>query len=643
MDHDDPFATDPTGRLELSMVTAGLTLAARYRLEALLAQSRDVMTWRAADLILSRPVLIHLLGPEDERLGWVLQAARRAATVTDSRFLRVLDAMEAHGQEPWSFVVCEFAVGDSLQTLLQAGPLETNQAAFIGHEVAAALGPLHARGLFHLRLGPDAVIITPNGNVKIVGFLIDAALRPEPGEDTMSWSEQEALDVAALGKLLYATTTARWPVAPSEPQRPAWGLNPAPLQGLPPSPGAANEQLWPAPHELNRAIDPELGAVVMAMLRPGLGLVGPRLNSADDVADSLDSLAGTIEAEESLEALVRDHRGLAAPPAAPAVLQSSSGWGGEQADRGDQATQQMAPVFDDDEDDYDASVNSLTVAGDARTAFPRNIAPTAPTAVESEPTDDDYYEDEFDEDDYPTNARGIRAQPERPRPVPAPPRQPANRPNAGTLGRRWVLVLIGFIVVALAVLQFNGCRNNAAAPGDSSSPAGASSVEPTLADPGPLEVVSVTPFDPVADGGTDDENPDLAALAIDGDPATSWDTLWYLNNPVFGGLKPGVGLLYDLGEPMSVAAVSLQLTNEPNGIAFMVPSADPSAATPPLGSASEWQVVAENQAAGAEVTLAPQTSVTTRWVLVYFTHLPPLDNGQFASGIAETVIIGTPA
>ena len=173
----DSPATDPTGRVVRPTATAGLMLSGRYRLEALLASTGGIMTWRATDNVLSRPVLMHLLPPDDERMGWVLNAARKAATITDARFLRVLDALEATGQEPWSFVVSEFAVGDSLQTLLGNGPVSGEQASYIVGQMASALAPLHARGMFHLRISPSSVIITVNGNIKIVGFLIDAALR----------------------------------------------------------------------------------------------------------------------------------------------------------------------------------------------------------------------------------------------------------------------------------------------------------------------------------------------------------------------------------------------------------------------------------------------------------------------------------
>ena len=42
--------------------------------------------------------------------------------------------------------------------------------------------------------------------------------------------------------------------------------------------------------------------------------------------------------------------------------------------------------------------------------------------------------------------------------------------------------------------------------------------------------------------------PTTAKNAIDGDPGTSWTTLTYRGNPALGGLKPGVGLMLDLGK-----------------------------------------------------------------------------------------------
>lgn len=608
MAESDDYPTNPTGRLDLSAVTAGLLLVGRYRLDALLLHNRGVMSWRAIDQVLSRPVLIHLLDPDDERIGWVLQAARRAATVNDSRFLRVLDALEASGQEPWSFVVCEFAVGDSVQNLLTEGALTSKQAGFIVREVAAALGPLHGRGLFHLRISPDSVIITANGNIKIVGFLIDAALRPEPGEDALTWAEQEAIDTRALGALLYGATTMRWPVLPSEPQLAQYGLAPAPT----------TEQGWPTPAELNRQVDPELSAVTMAILRPGLGAVGPSLHTADEIADALDGVVGPTGAEESLENLVRIHRGLAASSPTPAVVRRTSDWVSTAADP-EQATAQMAPVTQ-------VPVTRAPATSAPVAATPVDPGPPVPPAAEPRPRP---------VATEPDRGRRPAAAETRPKPVPAPARTPKPAPVAGgTLSRRWVLVLVGFIVVALIALQLRGCGSDQ--PTEPGTPVPGEETSVVIE---PVEIVAAFDFDPPADGGDANENSDQAHFAADGDPSTVWRTLTYLNNPVFGGLKPGVGMVLDLGREVPVATVSVILDNQPNAIQLMVPiESDPAAARPPMETVGQWQVIASNSAAGLQATLAPEAPVTTRWVMVYFTHLPPVGSALYRSGIAEAYV-----
>lgn len=654
MDPDDPFTTNPSMRLDLSMVTTGLTLTGRYRLEHLLVHNQEVMTWRAADLVLSRPVLIHLLAPDDERLGWVLQAARRAATVNDSRFLRVLDAMEGRGQEPWSFVACEYAIGDSLQTLLAEGPLETTQAAFVGHQVASALAPLHNRGLFHMRLGPDAIIITPNGNVKIVGFLIDQALRPVPGEDELTWAQQESCDITALGQVLYAATTAHWPVPPSMPQRPWWGMSPAPLRGLPPNPGTASEQSWASPQEVNRAISPELSGVVMAMLRPGLGMVGPSLRRADEVCDALDTMAGTLEAEESLERLVRERHGLGTGSSTPAVLATAAGWANGRANTTELPTQPMAAVDVDAPGDRPDTVGAASVGAPPASppmpsaAASTRLAPQQPTAVMPAsaispspvgtigPADID--QGTPLSDDLPTDVHYLRERDSRTRSSAASRR--SRRPGGRGRGLRLVVVLLSLAIGVAAVLQIGSCRQRNPPPsGATSQPGGPSSVQPE-----PLEIAAVSVFDPHADGGDGQENPAQAPLAVDGDAGTVWPTLQYVGNPVFGGLKPGVGLVLDLGAPRSVTAVQLALSNAPNGIQLMVPGQPiGQGVNPPTSGVAEWQAVVTDQAAGRDVTLTPPSPVTSRWVLVYFTRLPQLPSGQYGSGIAEATVLGTPA
>lgn len=190
---------------------AGLVLRNRYRLEELLVQREETQTWLAFDEMLARPVRVHLM-PADRPNKALLAAARRAAVASDYRFLRVLDATipkkseiaDTTGIGP--YIVCEYASGQTLEDLLAKGPLSTLEAAWLVREVADALVGMHARKLYHQRLSPTTVVVTTDGTVKIVGFLLEAEMTPSPRKVR----DPEAADVQALGRLLFSTLTGRW-------------------------------------------------------------------------------------------------------------------------------------------------------------------------------------------------------------------------------------------------------------------------------------------------------------------------------------------------------------------------------------------------------------------------------------------------
>ena len=186
--------------------------------------------------MLSRSVLVHLLPPGAEDEADLLTAARKASVATDSRFLRVLDAVHSGDPELSSYIVCEYATGQSLEMILSHGPLSGLEAAWVVREVADALAGVHGLGLYHRRINPDTVIITPTGNVKIVGLLIEAALRPTRHGIVHGADTPELVDVTDLGRLLYASLVCRWPGGPafSLPDAP---VGRAPLDDAAPGPG----------------------------------------------------------------------------------------------------------------------------------------------------------------------------------------------------------------------------------------------------------------------------------------------------------------------------------------------------------------------------------------------------------------------
>lgn len=74
---------------------------------------------------------------------------------------------------------------------------------------------------------------------------------------------------------------------------------------------------------------------------------------------------------------------------------------------------------------------------------------------------------------------------------------------------------------------------------------------------GTVKPVAATVFSP--DGGAD--APNLAGLAIDGDPTTVWPTDTYTDTPPFPNFKNGVGLMLQLPQPTEVGEVTVAVSS----------------------------------------------------------------------------------
>ena len=91
---------------------------------------------------------------DDPRAVRMNDAARRAATAADSRFLRVLDCDAYDGV---TYCVREWAGGRSLERMLGNGPLTGQQAGWLTREVSEALELLHRSGQPHGAISPATV------------------------------------------------------------------------------------------------------------------------------------------------------------------------------------------------------------------------------------------------------------------------------------------------------------------------------------------------------------------------------------------------------------------------------------------------------------------------------------------------------
>ncbi|MEV5978789.1 protein kinase family protein [Streptomyces sp. NPDC052114] len=195
----------PTGRGASSPpeLHSGHKLARRYRLEECVTRLDGFSSWRAVDEKLRRAVGVHLLPADHPRARSVLAAARSSALLGDPRFVQVLDAVE---ENDLVYVVHEWLPdATELTTLLAAAPLEAHDAYQLVSQVSQAMAAAHREGLAHLRLTPSAVLRTSTGQYRIRGLAVNAALRG------ISSDTPQRTDTEAIGALLYASLTQRWP------------------------------------------------------------------------------------------------------------------------------------------------------------------------------------------------------------------------------------------------------------------------------------------------------------------------------------------------------------------------------------------------------------------------------------------------
>ncbi|MFF1447623.1 protein kinase family protein [Streptomyces sp. NPDC058274] len=195
--------TESPGKASPPELHSGHKLARRYRLEECVTRLDGFSSWRAVDEKLRRAVGVHLLPADHPRARSVLAAARSSALLGDPRFVQVLDAVE---ENDLVYVVHEWLPdATELTALLAAGPLEVHDAYQMVTQVSQAMAAAHREGLAHLRLTPGAVLRASSGQWRIRGLAVNAALRGIKSDTP------QRTDTEAVGALLYAALTQRWP------------------------------------------------------------------------------------------------------------------------------------------------------------------------------------------------------------------------------------------------------------------------------------------------------------------------------------------------------------------------------------------------------------------------------------------------
>ncbi len=221
-------------------------------------------------------------------------------------------------------------------------------------------------------------------------------------------------------------------------------------------------------------------------------------------------------------------------------------------------------------------------------------------------------------------------------------RAAASAPSAVRRRLNWIVVLGVALMVALGfgVYRFlasprqtpvapSAASNGAVTDHDATpgAPKPARKASPAAVAPSPasaapaqrLVPVSVSAFGP---GGGDD--PQNAQHAIGGRPGAGWLTDWY-TTARFGNLYSGTGLLLDMGRPVTITAVQIAL-GAARGASLQL-----RVGTAPVLAGLD--TVAHQADTGGVVRFRLASPARGRYVLIWFTRLPPDPAGTFRAEI----------
>ena len=297
-------------------------MLSHYRLIEQIDEGGMGVVWKANDEVLNRVVAIKLLAPDaitnESRRKMFLEEARLASSLSHAHIAQVYE----FGREgDHDFIVMEYIDGQPLGRIMRGRPLPPRQVAGYGRQVALAVARAHRQGLLHRDLKPGNILVTADGEVKVVDFglailferrdmtldlggtglseattLSEAAtrlpLRPQERRiaGTLPYMSPEQVrgerldsrsDIFSLGVILYEMTTGSLPFRGA-----TVAMVAAEIERAQPRP--VHEVIAQVPFELNRTIHKALSA------RPS-----ERYQTMDDLAVDLNRLLQDLESGSS--------------------------------------------------------------------------------------------------------------------------------------------------------------------------------------------------------------------------------------------------------------------------------------------------------------------------------------------------------
>ncbi|HEY0714476.1 MAG TPA: serine/threonine-protein kinase, partial [Polyangia bacterium] len=161
----------------------GRVLQDRYRITGIIAAGGMGIVYRAERIGLGRVVAIKFLHATMARDPLVARRfeveARAMSRLHHPNCIGVLD----FGVDDLPYVVIDHASGESLDVLIEQGPMAPRRAIKIARQILSALSHAHAHGIIHRDIKPENIVVEQNPGLADHVRLLDFGLAKLTGTD----------------------------------------------------------------------------------------------------------------------------------------------------------------------------------------------------------------------------------------------------------------------------------------------------------------------------------------------------------------------------------------------------------------------------------------------------------------------------